>query len=132
MGALALLDDEQYVTVIPDRFRFSDENPMTLDPYSRNKFGDLPPFIEDVITDVVGLSQREWDALVDRGEVYSVVGPFQYYSLARFLRKVASRGSRTGPAGVCPDCWGTWAMSDLDGSMTGRVGAAVMCVCTGV
>ncbi|SFN96427.1 hypothetical protein [Amycolatopsis rubida] len=132
MGALALLEDEPYVTVIPDRFRFSDENPLTLDPYARNKFGDLPPYIEDVITDVVGLTQAEWDALVDQGETYSVVGPFQYYSLARFLRSVARRGHRSGPAGVCPDCWGSLAMSDVDGSMTGRVGAAVVCVCVGV
>ena len=35
MGALALLDDERYVTVIPERFRFSDENPLTLEPELR-------------------------------------------------------------------------------------------------
>ncbi|MBE1499039.1 hypothetical protein H4696_006139 [Amycolatopsis lexingtonensis] len=131
MGALALLDDERYVTVIPERFRFSDENPLTLEPFGRNKFGDLPPYIEDVITDVIGLTEAKWEALVDAGETYTVVGPFQYYTLAPFLRAVANRVGRQAPAGVCPDCWGTGAMCDEDGSMTGRVGGAVLCGCVG-
>ncbi len=129
MGALALLDEEPHVTMIPARFRFSDENPLTLEPYARNKFGDLPPYVEDVITDVVGLSGAEWDALVDAGDTYTVVGPFRSYSLARFLRSVAQRGDRCAPAGVCPDCWGTLAIRDRDGSLTGHVGGAAICHC---
>lgn len=132
MGALALLDDERYVTVIPERFRFSDENPLTLDPYARNKFGDLPTYIEDVITDVVGLTGPEWDALVDAGETYTVVGPFRWYSLAPMLRSLSARQNRKGPAGVCPDCWGTLAACDTDGSVTGTVGAGFLCFCSEV
>ena len=132
MGALALLDDERYVTVIPERFRFSDENPLTLEPYGRNKFGDLPPYIEDVITDVIGLKKAEWDALVDAGETYTVVGPFRYYSLASLFRTFPNRKRRRAPAGMCPDCWGTLAACDTDGSVTGRIGTAFLCICAEV
>ncbi|WIY03835.1 hypothetical protein QRX60_08290 [Amycolatopsis mongoliensis] len=132
MGALALLDDERYVTVIPERFRFSDENPLTLEPFGRNKFGDLPPYVEDVITDVVGLTEAKWEALVDAGETYTVVGPFQYYSLAPLFRTFPDRVHRAGPAGWCPDCWGTLAACDRDGSVTGTVGTAYVCFCAGV
>ncbi|WP_026454107.1 hypothetical protein [Saccharomonospora iraqiensis] len=133
MGALALVAEEPCVVEVPERFRFSDENPLTLGPYARDKFGDLPPYIEDVITDVVGLSWGEWDALVDAGEVYSVVGPFEEFSLAPFLATVrAGRPGLGGPLGPCEDCWGTLALLDVDGSMTGRTTGVVLCFCSGV
>lgn len=132
MGALAVLADEPYVTQIPERFRFSDENPLTLEPYARNKFGDLPPYVEDVILDEVGLTREEWDALVEKNETYAVVGPNRYYSLSRFLGTVRRRKGRAAPSGrVCGDCWGTLAADDYDGSITGRPGTVFVCFCVG-
>lgn len=129
MGALALAEVGPYVVEVPERFRFSDENPLTLEPYARGKFGDLPPYIETVIMDELELSPQEWDDLVEQGEVYSVVGPSQEFSLARFLRVVRKRKGCEGPKGVCGDCWGTMAVDDFDGSMTGRVGGVYVCHC---
>ncbi len=128
-GVLASVVEEPYIVEVPERFRFSDENPLTLVPYSKGRFGDLPPYVEDVITDVVGLSGAEWDALVDAGEVYSVVGPHRSYSLSTFLQSVRKRGTRGGPKHLCGDCWGTLAVHDSDGSLTGRVGAVCLCYC---
>ncbi len=129
MGALALVIDEPTVVEVPERFRFSDENPLTLEPYARGRFGDLPPYIEHVITYVLELSAAQWDALVDADEVYSVVGPFQEFSLAGFLRSVRERGDWDGPSHVCGDCWGTLAARDYDGSVTGRIGGVYVCFC---
>lgn len=133
MGALAVLEEAFHVVEVPERFRFSDENPLTLEPYARNKVGDLPPYIEEVITDELGLSRQDWDALVERGETYSVVGPHKEYSLARFVASVRRRNGREAPnSKVCGDCWGTLAVDDFDGSMTGRKGAVYFCGhCTG-
>lgn len=35
----------------------------------------------------------------------------------------------TRPSGSCPDCRGTLAVFDRDGSLTGRTGTAVWCSC---
>lgn len=35
------------------------------------------------------------------------------------------------PAGKCPDCFGTGAVLDEDGSLTGLVGHPVACGCMG-
>lgn len=129
MGALALVVDEPIVVEVPERFRFSDENPLTLEPYARGRFGDLPPYIEDVIVEQVGLSPTRWNALVGAGEVYSVVGPFQEFSLAGFLRSVRERDVWDGSEDVCGDCWGTLAAKDYDGSVTGRIGGVYVCFC---
>lgn len=129
-GVLAVPVDEPYVVEVPERFRFSDENPLTLEPYAWGRFGDLPPYIEDVITDVVGLSGAEWDRLVDAGEVYSVVGSQRSFSLARFLRSVRARtGREVAAQGFCGDCLGTCAIRDSDASLTGRQDAVVLCGC---
>ncbi|EID55504.1 hypothetical protein [Saccharomonospora xinjiangensis] len=129
MGALALVIDEPIVVEVPERFRFSDENPLTLEPYALGRFGDLPPYIEDVIVEQVGLSPTRWNALVASGDVYSVVGADQWFSLAEWLRcEVVRRTTGTCPKDACGNCWGTLLEFD-DGSYTGTVGAAVLCIC---
>jgi hypothetical protein len=129
-GVLAVVIEEPHFVEVPERFRFSDENPLTLEPYARNKIGDLPPYIEDVITNVVGLSCAEWDALVDKGDVYEIVGPHRWYSLSVFLRSVRARtGREKTPKGRCGDCLGTLAQRDTDGSITGRSDGVVVCWC---
>lgn len=132
MGALAVMVDEWKPTLVPERFTFSDENPVTLEPYAECVIGDLPPWVETVITDVVGLSPAEWDALVEKGETYTAVGPEKEYPLTGFLATVAARAGKPAPAGVCPDCWGTWASADPDGAATGQVGRAIFCSCVGM
>lgn len=129
MGALALVIDEPTVVEVSERFRFSDENPLTLEPYARGRFGDLPPYIEDVIVEQLGLAPTRWNALVGAGEVYSVVGPFQEFSLAGFLRSVQERDVWDGSEDVCGDCWGTLAAKDYDGSVTGRTDGVYVCFC---
>ncbi|GAB3480073.1 hypothetical protein FB471_3234 [Amycolatopsis cihanbeyliensis] len=129
MGALAVLADGPYMPEIPVWFRFSDENPLTLEPYAECGFGDLPPYIEDVIVDELGLKPTEWNALVDERAVYELVDPDRWFSLERFCGQVAARGRRSGPPAACPDCWGTLAACDADGSITGRVGTPHLCLC---
>jgi hypothetical protein len=49
----------------------------------------------------------------------------------RSLRVVGDRGDELGPV-LCGDCYGAGIVCDDDGSLSGRVGTLVDCVCTGV
>ncbi|MFT7836356.1 hypothetical protein Q5530_09410 [Saccharothrix sp. BKS2] len=88
---------------------------------------DLPDWVQAVVLDEVG-GEGEWNALVDSGEVYGVVGPNRSYSVRGFLASLRKRVGR-GPSGSCPDCRGSLAVFDVDGSLTGRAGTAVWCSC---
>lgn len=115
------------VHVIGDRFRFSDVNPLTGDPYARSRWVDLPDWVQAVVLDEVG-PEGKWNALVDSGEVYGEVGPNQSFSVRGFLASLRKGGGR-GTSGACPDCRGTLAVFDKDGSLTGKSGTAVWCSC---
>jgi hypothetical protein len=112
------------------RFRFLDTNPLTGRPYRVSRFDDLPLFIGAVVERLVGLSPREWDALVRKGEVAEHVDCFREH-LVPWTLDVPLQQARTGsaPADVCGDCWGSCVDIDTDGSFTGVVGISFVCGC---
>lgn len=115
---------------VADRFRFSDDNPMTLVPYTQSRFGDLPGYVTHVIEHEFGLTACSWDALVATGEASTVVGQWRTYSIAGWLSTQATRRQQRRPGRQgCPDCWDTYVEFDTDGSLTGTIGNAVMCMC---
>lgn len=109
-------------------FRFSDENPGLGREYARSLFWDLPDFAADVVRDA-GLNSEEWNALVESGGTYDVVG-HRSYSLAGWRFRLSARHGRRHPAGTCPECFGTCVAEDTDGSVTGAVGTPFVCMCT--
>ncbi|HEV3355150.1 MAG TPA: hypothetical protein VG247_00045 [Pseudonocardiaceae bacterium] len=130
MGAFAVLDDKPYVR-IPDSFRFSDENPMTLDPYGECEFGDLPDYAQNVITFDLELTPAEWDAHVAQRDTRSIVGYWRAFSIKRWLAAERRRRPHVEPGPKqCRDCWGTCVMFD-DGSISGTDGAPLLCMCCG-
>lgn len=54
-------------------FRFSDDNPLTSGTYAQSVFRDLPDHVAYVVTELRNVAPGDWDALVETGEVYSVV-----------------------------------------------------------
>jgi len=116
------------VYVLPEEFTFSDENPLTGEPFARSVFEDLPPWVQSVVEDVVRVSPSRWDDLAYDGEVFTVVGPFRVFDLRRFLAGARARGG-AGSSRWCPDCRGSLAQVDPDGSLTGMVGAVCLCHC---
>ncbi|MGW5050645.1 hypothetical protein [Actinokineospora sp. NPDC004072] len=118
------------VWVMPEGFRFSDENPVTGLAYARSRFDDLPGYAQRVVESVLDLAAWRWDRLVGEGEAYSVAGVFTWYPITDFLALVAERNDdRTPPSARCHECWDTLVVRDSDGSMTGRVGAGYLCPC---
>jgi hypothetical protein len=131
MGAFAVLDERPCVR-IPDSFRFSDENPLTLDPYGECEFDDLPDYAQSVITRELELTPKQWDEHVAQHDTSSVAGHWKLYSIKRWLAAQRRFRSHTEPAqGVCGDCWGTCVQFDDDGSMSGTTGTPVLCLCCG-
>lgn len=117
---------------VPEWFRLSDENPLTGQPYSASRTFELPDYIQDAIEETLGITGPRWNELVGRGEVYTLAGPRQRFSLARFLRSVRSRSEfppASLPARACADCWGTCATHDFDGSITGSTRGVYLCSC---
>ncbi|UJW33662.1 hypothetical protein L3Q67_07825 [Saccharothrix sp. AJ9571] len=127
-----LAEEDSRLQPIPERFRLSDYNPLVAAPYAECPVGELPPYIEDVITRELGLTAEAWDELVASGRVATVVDLDAEFSLVEFRRSVSERGNREAPASVCGDCWGTLAACDFDGSVTGTVGGAYLCDCAGM
>ncbi|MEJ2859475.1 MULTISPECIES: hypothetical protein [unclassified Saccharothrix] len=111
------------------RFRFSDTNPITGRAYWWSRFDDLPYCVSLVVEDELGLSEHAWNNLVRQEAAEKFVGT-GYYSLPLTVdRPLRAPRSGDGPAGLCPDCWGTCEQIDTDGSMTGTVGATFVCSC---
>jgi hypothetical protein len=117
--------------VIGEWFRLSDENPLTGRPYATSKSFQLPPYVLEAVTAELGVTEARWNDLVRRGEVFTVVGPRERFSLRAFLRQVRRRPAeaQVGPR-TCEDCWGTLATHDWDGSMTGSTRNVYLCTCT--
>lgn len=110
--------------------RFSDLNPLTGRPYAASRFRDLPGYAADVVTGVIGLSPREWNALVGLGEGYNATGFRWCYSIGSWLAEEVQRRGRGEPSrGVCEDCWGSCVAFDSDGSLTGALDSPVVCGC---
>jgi len=117
---------------VADRFRFSDNNPLTGKPYARSRFCDLPSYATTLIEHEFGMSAPAWDALVASGEGYDVTGWRRTYSITGWLREqVRSRKGRRAGSRVCPDCFGTTVDFDTDGSVTGTTGTPILCWCAG-
>ncbi|MFB9906811.1 hypothetical protein [Allokutzneria oryzae] len=112
-------------------FRFADDNPCTGLAYWASRFDDLPYAVSLVVERQLGLSPREWDDLVAEREVAERVDCHGLFRLPLVLDRPLG-SARTGVAGVgvCPDCWGTCEQIDTDGSLTGTVGAALVCSCS--
>jgi len=117
------------VTPVAARFRFSDDNPLTLEPYARSRFDDLPGYAQDVVENRLGVKPAAWDALVDQGEAYGTTGYRRAYSITGWLRSTRQHRHGTPPSGVCAECWGTCVELDTDGSLTGTVDQPVVCFC---
>ncbi len=93
---------------VPDRFCFGDVDPLTGRRYLASRFRLLPPWVRYVVEDDLGLTARQWDALVARGEVAEVVGPAREFTLARFYWAARQWRRHAGP-GDCRACGGSGA-----------------------
>lgn len=112
---------------IPDSFRFADQNPLAGEPYLTSPMELLPPWAARELP----VTAWAWDALVHAGSTALVVDPYRRISLSWMRELVRLRPTVDPPRDVCPDCWGTTVGLDTDGSLTGHVGALVLCACTG-
>jgi hypothetical protein len=117
--------------VIGEWFCLSDDNPMTGRPFATSLSHELPPFVLDAVQEQLRITARRWNELVRRGEVYTVTGPRERFSLRAFLHQVRNRPevAAVGPR-TCEDCWGTLATHDYDASMTGNSRNVYLCSCT--
>ena len=117
--------------VIGEWFCLSDDNPLTGRPYATSRSYELPPYVLDAVEEGLGITAVRWNELVRRGEVYTVTGPRQRFSLRAFLRQVRNRPAvaAVGPR-TCEDCWGTLATHDYDASVTGSARNVFLCSCT--
>lgn len=111
-------------------FTFADFNPLTGVPLLVSRYDDLPGLIQIVVDHHLGLSQWQWDKLV---RAHQVAEELDCHHQRIIPWSVAGRapGDRSGtvPTGKCEDCWGTCVEVDYDGSLTGIVGASVVCFC---
>lgn len=121
------------VTVrVPPTFRFGDVNPVNGRRYLSSRYRQLPCWVQDVVHDEVGVTPARWDALVEKGEAASAVGPWTSYSLAGFHRAVRGRPVGALVGAGCGRCGGVggyvqgWAAGP--GGSAGRV---VACPCGG-
>jgi hypothetical protein len=112
---------------VPERFRLSDVNPLTQASYAESLFVELPPWAVSVI----GMAPQAWDALASFHSVFSVFDPDRIYDLTWLHRQVLARLDECpDPTQViCPECWGTLACRDWDGSLSGTLNAVIVCPC---
>ncbi len=116
---------------VPDAFRFGDVNPFTGRRYLASRFRLLPPWVQYVVDDDLGLTPVQWDALVARGEVAEVVRPAREFSLTRFYW-TARRRRRNAGSGDCRMCGGSGAY--VPGTVAGSkglTGPLFSCPCGG-
>lgn len=117
------------VAEVPERFRLSDENPLTWRSYANRSLMSCRRTCGLRSRRSWGVTLAAWNDSVRRGEVYRLPGSDRWSSLIRFLRSVRARGERVPSRRVCPDCWGTLAVLDTDRLVTGRRGGVFLCVC---
>jgi hypothetical protein len=119
----------------PTTFRFRGINPLTMTPYERSVFGELPSWARDVVRGA-GYSPERWDGLVESGSVMShpvFGGEHRLVDPQSWVLEVALREREgSAPDGRCQDCWGSALAHDYDGSITGTLDAAFICCCTSV
>ena len=112
---------------IPESFRFADQNPLAGEPYLTSPMELLPP----CATRELPVTAWAWDALVTAEATALMIDPYRCISLAWMRELVRLRPTVEPPRDVCPDCWRTTVGLDTDGSLTGHVGALVLCACAG-
>ncbi|XVV05083.1 hypothetical protein ACQPW3_06685 [Actinosynnema sp. CA-248983] len=116
--------------VLPSRLRFTDVNPLTGGVYGRSRYADLPGHAEYVVSEVLRLSPMAWDDLVRQGRALAEVGYWRSFDVSGWFTRLASMLRRAASTDACADCWGTGVEFDVDGSLTGTVGAPVVCWCS--
>ncbi|MEU4739078.1 hypothetical protein AB0G02_01260 [Actinosynnema sp. NPDC023658] len=105
-------------------------NPLTGVALCASRFDDLPEFIA-LVVEHMGFTASQWDRLVRAGEVVEEVDCHRARVIPWTLNRPLSRPpAGKAPEGTCPDCWGTCVEIDTDGSLTGVVGASLVCLCT--
>ncbi|MEU4743607.1 hypothetical protein AB0G02_24515 [Actinosynnema sp. NPDC023658] len=111
-------------------FHFWDVNPLTGVALCASRFDDLPEFIALVVGQM-GFSAAQWDRLVRAGGVVEEVDCHRARVIPWTLnRPLSSPPVGKAPEGTCVECWGTCVEIDTDGSLTGVVGASLVCICT--
>jgi hypothetical protein len=109
-------------------FSFADVNPLTGVAFMRSRFEDLP-YLVGLVVHRLCLSDREWDRLVGAGGVAEEIDCFRQRQIPFTLACSVPDQSGDPPEGLCGDCWGTGVLADSDGSMSGIIGCAIVCLC---
>ena len=117
----------ELIGALPECFRFADLNPLAGEPYLTSPMELLPRWAARELP----VTSWAWDALVDAGASALVVDPYRSISLDWLRELVRLRPGVAPPRDVCVDCWGSTVGVDSDGSLTGTVGALVLCACAG-
>jgi hypothetical protein len=128
MTAVVLAGGVGFV-LAPRVLRFGEINPLSGTAYLVSRFAVLPPWVADVVTDVLGLRPRDWDACVATKR--APVEQDKAFSLVPVLEEALRRKGCPEP-GLCVDCWGSGLVGDPKGERTEVAGAVFVCPCLGI